>query len=65
MVFRAEVVRGEAGCSAEVSESGWFTAEETAELTVIAGHRPILPAVFGGELYFDPSAAEQAAEEER
>ena len=55
VVFRAEIVSGEAGCSAEVSESGWFTAQEAADLTVIAGHRPILPAVFGGELYFDPS----------
>jgi 8-oxo-dGTP pyrophosphatase MutT (NUDIX family) len=54
VVFRAEAVSGEAGCSAEVSESGWFTAEEAAGLTVIAGHLPILPAVFGGELYFDP-----------
>lgn len=53
VVFRAEAVGGEAGTSAEVSESGWFTAEEAARLTVIAGHRPILPAVFGGELYFD------------
>ena len=54
VVFRAEAVSGEAGSSAEVSESGWFTADEAAALTVIAGHRPILPAVFGGELYFDP-----------
>ncbi|MER7245429.1 hypothetical protein [Kribbella sp. NPDC000426] len=36
-----------------MSESGWFTAEEAGRLTVIAGHRPILPAVFAGELYFD------------
>jgi 8-oxo-dGTP pyrophosphatase MutT (NUDIX family) len=54
VVLRAVPVSGEAGCSAEVSESGWFTAPEAAELTVIAGHRPILPAVFGGRLYFDP-----------
>jgi 8-oxo-dGTP pyrophosphatase MutT (NUDIX family) len=53
VVFHAEAVGGEAACSAEVSESGWFTAEEAARLTVIAGHRPILPAVFGRELYFD------------
>ena len=53
VVFRAEPVGGEAGTSAEVSESGWFTADEVAQLTVIAGHRSILPAVFGGELYFD------------
>lgn len=65
VVFRAEVVSGEAGCSAEVSESGWFTAAEAAELTVIAGHRPVLPAVFAGGLYFDLSAAEQAAEDQR
>src|SRR4051794_16300447 len=53
VVFRAEPVAGEARTSAEVSESGWFTAEEAARLTVIAGDRPILPAVFRGELYFD------------
>jgi 8-oxo-dGTP pyrophosphatase MutT (NUDIX family) len=63
VVFRAEAVSGEAGTSAEVSESGWFTAEEAAQLTVIAGHRPVLPAVFAGEMYYDGSAADQAAEE--
>lgn len=55
VVFHAEALGGEAGCSAEVSESGWFTAAEAARLTVIAGHRPILPAVFQGHTYFDPS----------
>ncbi|HEY3557807.1 MAG TPA: NUDIX domain-containing protein [Kribbella sp.] len=64
MVFRAEAVGGEAGSSVEVSESGWFTAAEAAELTVIAGHRPLLPAVFAGELYFDPSASEQPSQDE-
>ncbi|WUJ68683.1 NUDIX domain-containing protein [Kribbella soli] len=63
VVFRAEAVSGEAGTSAEVSESGWFTAEEAAQLTVIAGHRPVLPAVFAREVYYDGSAADQAAEE--
>jgi 8-oxo-dGTP pyrophosphatase MutT (NUDIX family) len=53
VVFRADAVAGQAGTSAEVSESGWFTADEAAQLTVIAGHRPILPAVFTGGLYFD------------
>jgi 8-oxo-dGTP pyrophosphatase MutT (NUDIX family) len=53
MVFRAEAVGGEAGCSAEVSAVGWFTAAEAAGLTVIAGHRRIVPVVFGGGLYFD------------
>lgn len=53
VVFRADAVGGVAGCSAEVSECGWFTVEEAAQLTVIAGHRPILPAVFASEIYFD------------
>ncbi|MFF0340533.1 NUDIX domain-containing protein [Kribbella sp. NPDC004875] len=53
IVFRAEVVAGEAGCSAEVSEVGWFTADEAAALPVVASHRPLLTAVFAGGLYFD------------
>ncbi|MGW7685806.1 NUDIX domain-containing protein [Kribbella sp. NPDC054772] len=53
IVFRAEVVAGGAGRSAEVGEVGWFTADEAAELTVVAGHRLVLPAVFAGGLYFD------------
>ncbi|GAA3088489.1 hypothetical protein GCM10010530_12820 [Kribbella aluminosa] len=65
MVFRAEAVGGTAGTSAEVSESRWCTSAEAAELTVIAGHRPLLPAVYAGELYFDPSAAEQPAHDQR
>ena len=46
---------GKRGATADLmdGESGWFTANEAAQLTVIAGHRPILPAVFAGELYFD------------
>jgi 8-oxo-dGTP pyrophosphatase MutT (NUDIX family) len=59
VVFRAEPVRGEAGRSAEVSESRWCTAAEAGRLTVIAGHRPVLPAVFAGDLYFDLSAADE------
>ena len=54
VVFRAEVVSGRAGCSPEVTEVGWFTAAQAAQLTVIAGHRPLLPVVFGDEdLYYD------------
>lgn len=60
IAFRAVAIGGEAGCSPEVTEVGWFTAEEAAGLTVIAGHRPLLPVVFGGgETYYDhPSAPE-------
>lgn len=64
MVFHAEPVSGEAGSSAEVSESRWCTAAEAAELTVIAAHRSFLPAIFAGELYFDASATEQPAQDE-
>ncbi|TDW23458.1 NUDIX domain-containing protein [Kribbella kalugense] len=55
VVFRAEAVGGEAGCSAEVTESGWFTAAEVVGLTVIANHRGVLPVAFGvrGATYFD------------
>ncbi|HEY3512536.1 MULTISPECIES: NUDIX domain-containing protein [Kribbella] len=53
MVFRAEAVGGRAGASAEVSESRWCTAAEAAELSVIAGHRAVLAAVFAGTAYFD------------
>ncbi|GAA1551677.1 hypothetical protein GCM10009804_05670 [Kribbella hippodromi] len=61
VVFRAEVVAGEAGCSAEVSESRWVTMEEAAGLTVVANHRLVLPAVFTGQPYFDPPAAPPAS----
>jgi 8-oxo-dGTP pyrophosphatase MutT (NUDIX family) len=55
VVFRAEAVGGEAGCSAEVAESGWFTAAGAAGLTVIANHRGLLPVAFGlrSAPYFD------------
>ncbi|TCO52037.1 ADP-ribose pyrophosphatase YjhB (NUDIX family) [Kribbella antiqua] len=54
ILFRAEAVDGSAGCSAEVSEVGWFTAEEASRLTVIANHRRLLPSAFGDATpYFD------------
>jgi len=55
VVFRAEAVSGKAGCSAEVTESGWFTASEAARSTVVANHRALLPAAFGmtSTPYFD------------
>jgi 8-oxo-dGTP pyrophosphatase MutT (NUDIX family) len=56
VLFRAEVVEGTAGLSDEVTEVGWFTAAEAAELTVIANHRPLLPTAYGVEaVYFDPA----------
>ncbi|WP_432949282.1 NUDIX domain-containing protein [Kribbella sp. CA-253562] len=55
VLFRAEVVEGTAGLSDEVTEVGWFTAAEAAELTVIANHRPLLPTAYGVDgVYFDP-----------
>ncbi|GAB3819357.1 NUDIX domain-containing protein [Kribbella italica] len=55
VLFRAEVVEGTAGLSDEVTEVGWFTAAEAAELTVIANHRPLLPTAYGvAEIYFNP-----------
>jgi 8-oxo-dGTP pyrophosphatase MutT (NUDIX family) len=54
VLFRAEVVEGTAGLSDEVTEVGWFTAEEAAELTVIANHRPLLPTAYGvAGIYFN------------
>jgi len=47
VLFRAEPVAGVAGLSDEVTEVGWFTAEEAAGLTVIANHEPLLPTAFG------------------
>ena len=49
VLFRAEPVDGVAGLSNEVTEVGWFTAEEAAELTVIANHQPLLPTAFGAD----------------
>jgi 8-oxo-dGTP pyrophosphatase MutT (NUDIX family) len=49
VLFRAEPVDGVAGLSNEVTEVGWFTAEEAAELTVIANHEPLLPTAFGAD----------------
>jgi hypothetical protein len=48
-----------AGCSPEVTEVGWFTAVGAAQLTVIAGHEPLLPVAFnGGEPYYDHPSPE-------
>jgi 8-oxo-dGTP pyrophosphatase MutT (NUDIX family) len=49
VLFRAEPVDGVAGLSNEVTEVGWFTAEEAAALTVIANHQPLLPTAFGAD----------------
>jgi 8-oxo-dGTP pyrophosphatase MutT (NUDIX family) len=49
VLFRAEPVDGVAGLSNEVTEVGWFTAEEAATLTVIANHQPLLPTAFGAD----------------
>jgi 8-oxo-dGTP pyrophosphatase MutT (NUDIX family) len=49
VLFRAEPVDGVAGLSNEVTEVGWFTAEEAAELTLIANHQPLLPTAFGAD----------------
>jgi 8-oxo-dGTP pyrophosphatase MutT (NUDIX family) len=46
-LFRAEAVSGQAATSSEVTEFGWFTAEEAAELTLIANHKPLLSTAFG------------------
>lgn len=47
VLFRAEIVDGTPGPTDEVTEIGWFTAEEAAELTVISNHRPLLPTAYG------------------
>ena len=49
VLFRAERVAGTAGLSDEVTEVNWFTAEEAAQLTVIANHLPLLPTAYGAE----------------
>ncbi|MDX6236563.1 MAG: hypothetical protein QOG10_1378 [Kribbellaceae bacterium] len=49
VLFRAEPVDGVAGLSNEVTAVGWFTAEEAAQLTVIANHQPLLPTAFGAD----------------
>lgn len=59
VLFRAEIVEGVAGLSDEVTEVGWFTAEEADGLTVIANHVPLLPTAFGAAgPYFNRSAPE-------
>jgi 8-oxo-dGTP pyrophosphatase MutT (NUDIX family) len=59
ILFRAEQVEGTAGLSDEVTEVGWFTAAEAAELTLIANHVPLLPTAYGapGPYFNRPSAA--------
>jgi 8-oxo-dGTP pyrophosphatase MutT (NUDIX family) len=59
VLFRAEQVEGTAGLSDEVTEVGWFTAEEAAELTLIANHQPLLRTAYGleGPYFNRPSAA--------
>lgn len=53
-VFRVEIVSGTPGRSDEVTEIGWFTAEEAAELPVIATQQRRIPDVFAaGEPFFD------------
>jgi 8-oxo-dGTP pyrophosphatase MutT (NUDIX family) len=57
VLFRAERVAGTAGLSNEVTEVGWFTAEEAARLTLIANHLPLLPTAYGTERpYFNRPA---------
>ena len=57
VLFRAEIVEGTAGLSDEVTEVGWFTSEEAAQLTVIANHAPLLPTAYGAEgPYFNQPA---------
>ncbi|MEV8372386.1 NUDIX domain-containing protein [Kribbella sp. NPDC056861] len=56
ILFRAEVIGGTAGTSDEVTEVGWFTADEAAELTVIPNHRLLLPTAYGAEApFFNPA----------
>jgi 8-oxo-dGTP pyrophosphatase MutT (NUDIX family) len=56
ILFRAEVIDGTAGPSDEVTEVGWFTADEAAELTVIPNHRLLLPTAYGAEgPFFNPA----------
>lgn len=56
-LFRGEQLHGHAGPSEEVTEVGWFTAEEAAGLTVVANHVPLLPTAFGADgPYFDRPA---------
>jgi 8-oxo-dGTP pyrophosphatase MutT (NUDIX family) len=57
VMFRAEVLHGTAGLFDEVTEVGWFTADEAAGLTVIANHRALLPTADGrAGLYFNRPA---------
>lgn len=56
ILFRAEIVGGTAGPSEEVTEVGWFSAEEAAGLTIVANHRDLLPTAFGAAgPFFNPS----------
>jgi 8-oxo-dGTP pyrophosphatase MutT (NUDIX family) len=63
ILFRAEIVEGTAGLSDEVTEVGWFTADEAAELIIIANHLPLLPTAYGtAGPYFDQSATPRLGE---
>ena len=55
ILFRAEPTAGTAGLSNEVTEVGWFTAEQASRLELIANHKPLLPTAFGTDRrpYFD------------
>jgi 8-oxo-dGTP pyrophosphatase MutT (NUDIX family) len=53
--FWAEPVGGEATTSDEVTEVGWFTADEAAGMTIIETHRQIVDVAFSprGAAYYD------------
>lgn len=55
VLFRADPMEGTAGLSDEVTEVGWFTADEAAQLNLIPNHQPLLPTAFGTDrrIYFD------------
>jgi hypothetical protein len=55
ILFRAEPTAGTAGLSNEVTEVGWFTAEQASRLGLIANHKPLPPTAFGTDRrpYFD------------
>jgi 8-oxo-dGTP pyrophosphatase MutT (NUDIX family) len=54
-VFRVEIVSGTPGHSDEVTELGWFTAAEAAELPLIATQQRRIPDVFARDAppFFD------------
>jgi 8-oxo-dGTP pyrophosphatase MutT (NUDIX family) len=53
-VFRVEILSGAPGLSDEVTELGWFTAAEAAQLPIIETQRRRITDVFNpGEPFFD------------